>query len=110
MPFLTVYGSSDDLVEFGCDPKDSIKGTDEFNVNSDKINEWLLVGPDGSCRILAIYDGTWSFAIAKVAEDIPIPGWAAVTRDAEEFNSYSTLLTVVVPEGTYLYQKVGGRK
>ena len=99
MPLLTVYGSSDDLIEF-----DGILGADEFNVNSDEPEEFLVISPEGSFRIIGHYDGTWSFAIALIDDGIKIPD-VDVKVKYSPHNDYSTQLLIEVPEGTYLYRR-----
>ena len=93
MPIVAFYGASDDLIEI-----EGVKGADEFAVTTaanDKIaGEFILTGGDGQIRIIAIYDGVWSFAIAPVDEDVPIPYWPVAHHLHD--NGYSVELTIDV--------------
>lgn len=92
---VTIYGASDDLIEIaGC------KGADEFNASmKDNDNplmaEFVLSGEGGQIRIVALYDGCWSFAIAPVDEEVPIPAWPIKMSLHER--GYSTLVEIDVP-------------
>ena len=80
---LTVYGASDDLVEFeglviNTDPADAIASNGaEFPVyDADGKGYFFLASPSGDrLRLYPIYtaNGTWAFAVAIDDEDGPLP-------------------------------------
>lgn len=89
---MKIYGASDDLIEV-----EDIKGADEFGAyGSEPIrDEFIVAGSGGQLRLIAIYDGCWSFAIAPVDEDVPIPNWPVRVSLGER--GYSTLLEIDTP-------------
>lgn len=100
MPTLTMYGASDDLIE-----AEGIPGCDEFTAdyNPDSLTMGSFV-VGGKMRILAAYDGCWMFAIGQVDEDVPLPDWPISISQHTDI-SYSTMITIEVPEGTTLVRE-----
>ena len=100
MEKLTVYGASDDLIEF-----EGIKGCDEFMAYGDIgiMGEFIVTGDGDQLRIIAIYDGCWSFAIAPVDEDIPLPSWPV--KYSLNDRGYSTFMEIEVPDNSTLFRK-----
>lgn len=99
MKTLTIYGSSDDLIEM-----DGIRGATEFCICSDDdIIGSFQVG--GKIRIHAIYDnnGCWCFAIGKVDEGVPLPDWPIRITNAK--NDYSTYVEIDVPDDVSLVRE-----
>lgn len=95
-------GYSDDIVYV-----EGVPGSDEFyGGRGDIFTTFLLAGPGGSVKVHAIYDGCWSFAVAQVAEGVPIPEWQmTLTHEMiREEIGYSTVLTIEVPDGTAVAQ------
>jgi len=96
MAELTVYGSSDDLIEIG-----GVEGADEFN----EVNgHWsgVIEAPNGDTAILYVdcrSNGCWTAALGLYEEDYLLPDWP-VTVTAGEMNTYSTFTTITVPDGT----------
>lgn len=67
MSVVTIYGSSDDLIEIeGTEP-----GCDEYNADD---AHFVLIGPEGQVRIRVWYGkrGVWIIAAAPVEEDAPM--------------------------------------
>lgn len=99
---ISFYGASDDLVEVrGCD------GADEFNTYETGPLMWSgeVIAPGAviGLRVYAIYDrnGTWSFAVAKLDEDVPLPDWPIRVRQSPDCE-YSTALEIDAPVGSRL--------
>lgn len=104
---FTIYGASDDLVETS-----GIPGCDEFGAYSAKngVNaSFVLAGPGGSMRILAMYGPArtpcWAFAPMQVDEGVPFPDWPMRIHTGEPGLGYSTVLEVEVPDGTTLIRE-----
>lgn len=57
------------------------------------VTELVVESPRHACRVLAVYDGTWSFAPAMTAEDAALPPWSFRTEQPE--HAYSTRLAIV---------------
>jgi len=97
MAVLTVFGSSDDLIEL-----DGIEGADEFN---DTSGTWtgVIEAPDGDTALLYVdyrNNGTWTVALGLWEEDYTLPAWPVEVVSGTEFNSYTTLAKITVPDGT----------
>ena len=103
MPTVTIYGASDDLIEV-----EGVPGADEFNVYSDKkVCATLLLhhAEEEQMAVHAVYDGCWSFAVAQVDEEHPLPAWPV--RVGQSLGvPYSTQLEIDVPDGTVLARVV----
>lgn len=107
MTTITIYGTSDDLVEVdGCD------GADEFNTRGDWQGD--LIAPDDSAMtVYARFElsGCWSLGIGQVDEDHQLPGWPVTITQAPAMNpdnpGYSALLTIEAPDGTKLVDVAG---
>jgi len=50
--------------------------------------------------VLAHYHGEWSFSIALVDEDVPLPGWMTVVK----VDGYSAALSIDAPPDTIITQ------
>lgn len=82
MKVIEFYGASDDLIEVDGDAP----GCDEYNVISDGplIATFAVEADEGGCRVHAIYTtgGVWSFAVAQMEEDFPVPAdWTISTAN-----------------------------
>ena len=103
---VTVSGASDDLVEWeGCD------GADEFNIISSEVwvGTFLLDSPtEGRMHVHAVYDGTWSFAVARPDEDVLLPDWPVIVRDSPH-NGYSTEVAIECPDDVFLTLAAKGK-
>lgn len=99
MAKLTVYGASDDLVEL-----DGIDGADEFSIGNKDSWTGVLVAPNGETALLYVdyrRNGCWTTALGLYEEDYSLPDWpVTITVDAKNGSSYSTYMTVEVPDGT----------
>lgn len=105
-----IYGASDDLVE-----TEGVPGCDEFEAwgTDGGVNaSFILSGPDGSMRIVAMYApanrcGCWAFAPMQVEEGEPFPSWPLRIRHVERRGEpgYSTVLEIEVPDGTRLIRE-----
>jgi len=95
MKTLTMYGQSDDLMEF-----DGLEGTDEFNPSNSHENimgtfEVTSQSDWAGLKISVIYDGCWSFAIGLRDEETNFPNWPIrISRKHE----YSMLVEIDVPD------------
>lgn len=101
MATITIYGSSDDLVEVEIQGEDGQKG---FEAGAyDRGRTIFLTMPDGTgMRVYAEYSptdlggGVWMIGVAQLGEDQPIPDWPMKFRTAE--NGYSPALVIETPE------------
>ena len=95
MATLTVYGSSDDLVEIA-----GVEGGDEFNCDG----SWsgVIVAPNGDTALLYVdyRRGTWSSSLALYEEGYKLPEWDVKITGDGEMNDYSTYTEITVPDGT----------
>lgn len=100
---VSISGRSDDLVHVYSIDDDGdvtreLDGGDEFGAWDGKegtvINaSFVLLQPDGTgANIYVIFDGTWSSAIAMIAENDPIPAGWTVTLEQE--HAYSTRMVI----------------
>ena len=100
MKTLTIYGSSDDLLETS-----GVKGCDEFNVNPDPngyAGYLKVVSGDIILHIHVIYDGSWAFSVCPQNGDCDeMPKWDMM-RSFGSKSSYSETLTIEVPDDTKL--------
>lgn len=110
---IRISGGSDDLIEVDGPAVDPINGLSDWaEFNSPKSNagpidfkETLLVMKRDrvpGCKVICLYDGTWSFAPAMIDEDNPIPlswSFSAVQSPA---CSYSMELIVEADDGSYV--------
>lgn len=93
---VTFSGCGDDLVDVsGC------PGEDEFGAycagSSPSVNAaFVLAGPGGAMKVLAVYDGVWGFAITQMGEDSPLPNWKT---EVKVDRGYSADLVVTAPKG-----------
>lgn len=100
---ISVYGSSDDLVEF--EGEGEVRFLDEesrgsrleaeYYLGSGDKSTFLVEGSEGDqAYIYAYYEGCWHFSVGLVEEDIPIPaGWAVSIGQSAE-NGYSAELKI----------------
>lgn len=101
MATITIYGSSDDLVEVEIQGEDGQKG---FEADAyDRGRTIFLTMPDGTgMRVYAEYSptdlggGVWMIGVAQLGEDQPIPDWTI--RYLAAGNGYSPALVIEVPE------------
>ena len=107
MAKFVMYGAGDDLVE-----AEGVPGADEFGCygQDGAVNaSFVLTGPDGIMRILAMYapakTACWAFAPMQFDEDVPFPDWPLRIHSGEPALGYSTVLEVEVPEGTRLVRE-----
>ncbi len=101
-------GASDDLVEVDGPCWASGRGVingEEFNAIREKDREFYITNCDGEtyCKVWAIYDGCWCFAVNMVEEghenfnpEIKITN--------SELNDYSTCLEIKIPEDLFVVQ------
>jgi len=95
---LSFRGSSDDLVYCSSESQ----GEEELgawnSAEGETVNLRLLVAD--RMRVYCIYDrrGCWSFSVAQVNEQTPIPPWPI--RIVQGCARYSTELHITVPKGT----------
>ena len=100
---ITIYGSSDDLIE--------VEGTvkpepDEFSPNMDKSGVIKIAHPeDGGMLVFVDYApqnimACWMIGIAQVDEDKPIPEWPM--RWGTHERGYSIQFEVDIPDGTVI--------
>lgn len=113
---VTFSGASDDLVEV-----DGCKGADEFNCYQSGSGPIHWVGElrwgDDSLRVIALYDGMWSFAVARTpdghdGDGLDLPEWSVSITNSSEC-AYSTRLAVEAPADVRLeqiYPDNGGRE
>lgn len=101
MKTLSVYGSSDDLIEM-----EGIEGADEFNPKGFRDSDDIMAsfdvvsGVDG-LRIYAIYDGCWSFAVGQTNDSYPLPDWPIrITNE----HDYSVRLEIDCPDDARVTQ------
>lgn len=68
MSTVTIYGSSDDLIEIEGDAK----GCDEYNAEE---GTFVLIGSEGKARVHVSYldGGVWGIRVSPVEEDAPMP-------------------------------------
>lgn len=101
MKTVSIYGSSDDLIEI-----EGIKGANEFGLSGETCEEIDISRPfviGGKMKIYAIYDGCWHFSIGPVDEGIQIPNWPV--RFSLYESGYSALMQIDVPdEDAVLFQ------
>ena len=104
MRTIQIYGHSDDLFELEGTVR-SLGEPDEIGYFGGEVVVRLLegAGSDVGCLIYGNYDpysGCWKFAIGKLGEDSPVPGWAATA--VWDYNNpdhpYSPLLVLTVPD------------
>ena len=102
MKTVTVYGSSDDLIEW-----DGCEGCDEFYRKGSGLvsGSYLLTTDEAGLRVRAIYDGCWSFAVGQIEEDYPFPEHWLVSTEHGYHNNYSTNLTFEVPDDATLIEE-----
>jgi len=91
---LTIYGHSDDLVEF----EGAIR--QEFDCYD---TPWTgkLIAPDGDGLLInALYgkNGTWMIGAGPLDEDQPMPAWPMTLANSADCR-YSAALTLEVPDG-----------
>lgn len=101
---ITIYGSSDDLVE--------VDGCDEGPVGEFCCDRWQgdLAAPGGAEQMRVHCwlddDGCWQVGVGQVDEDYSLPGWPITITQAPAMNpqnaGYSALLTIDAPKGTRL--------
>lgn len=92
MQTVVIEGSSDDLVNIS-----GVKGGDEFGCYTSDGRYHGSFNLGGQMRIHAIYDGTWSFAIGQVDEEIPLPDWPIRIKWPGSCG-YSTRVEIDVPD------------
>lgn len=100
MQTAVFYGHSDDLIEV-----EGVKGADEFGAyqsGDSRYHGSFNLG--GHMRIHAIYDGCWSFAVAQVDEDIPLPDWPVRVMQSTD-TPYSTRLEIDVPDNVKVFRE-----
>lgn len=58
---------------------------------------WQVIRDDGSegLRVHAIYDGCWTFAVGRLDEDKPLPGWRWELREGDR--PYALELRITAP-------------
>jgi hypothetical protein len=118
MTKIKFYGANDDLIEVEGPVVDPYKGMSleaEFENQDSRVGPFDFKGAfyivdasgEPKVRIYAIYDGTWSFAVAMLDEETPIPeGWTFVLRPSTDCD-YSMELVAEVDEGCYAMQPNG---
>lgn len=99
MATITVYGSSDDLVEIG-----GVEGADEFSLGIDDSWVGVIEAPNGDTALLYVdlrQNGCWTSALGLYEEDYSLPNWPmTISVDSARGNAYSTYTTIEVPDGT----------
>lgn len=104
---ITVYGSSDDLIEVdgavGASPEEYYShGVSKLAWRADFIEPSDDLVAD-RLRVYAIYDGCWHFSVGQTDEQFKLPEWPIRITQAPKLDGnpgYSTLLTIEAPEGT----------
>lgn len=87
---LSIYGASDDLIEFEGDFREEYSaGRERNNGHLNDVGRFVI---GGILRVIAFYDGTWSFSIGMVSEEVPIPDRWKITV----FRSVSTKYSMQV--------------
>lgn len=102
---ITIYGTSDDLVEVG-----GCEGADEFSVDDEDRWQGDLVAPGGAeqMRVHCWYDrdGCWQVGLGQVLDDVQLPAWPVTITQAPAMHpanpGYSALLSIDAPAGTRL--------
>lgn len=96
---ITIYGTSDDLIEVeGCE------GADEFSTDGDGCWQADLVAPDGTgMRVRAEWDPPWGcgwvISLSR-AGDGAFPDWGNGIGEGD--GEYSLYVRIDAPEGTRL--------
>ena len=105
--FVMFQGYSDDLVHVTTTNQE-----EEYNVSflhglDIDSAVFIVEAPGGGMRIkvIAIYDGTWSFAPGLVKENDIFPNW---NMQLNNTHPYSMMFRMVVPPGTRV-RRVNGR-
>lgn len=104
MPDLTIYGSSDDLVE--------VEGVLEQEHNAEDVTLLVSAGGDRRAVVRAVFDpqdvgtgeqcgGCWAITVAPFDEDVP--GFAGRI----EITGYTARLTLDVPDDVSV-ERIGG--
>ena len=98
MKHLSIYGASDDLIEFEGD----VTGADEFNPpGSNPIGTYHVAG---LCITVEYLNGVWGIRIAQIGEEIPVEA-TNITLGIKPYGDgtepgYSMLLEMDVPDDT----------
>lgn len=111
MKILTVFGASDDCIEFS-----GIEGADEFyRTGYGEYAGLFCISSQGFAMsqgwfgtqymlIHCIYDGSWSFAISAGLDEI-LPPWK-ITRTWGNNSDYSETVEIEVPDDTILSRRI----
>lgn len=100
MAEVLIHGASDDLVEIS-----GIEGADEFNCNGNWTG--LLTAPNGDTAFVYVdyrSNGTWTTAFGLWDEDYKLPQWPIEVTTGDDFNFYTTLTKITVPDGTTIQE------
>lgn len=84
---IKFHGGSDDIVGFEINGKADEWGC--YQSGNDLVHLTARVATIGGTKgvhVHALYDGTWSFAVAKVDEGRSIPGWKFEIGDQHEYS------------------------
>ncbi len=98
---VSVYGHSDDLIEFEADNGKQ----EEFDIDF-SAGGWtgLVESPDGQQALLYVdyrNNGTWTATLGRVDEDADFPDWEyRLYTDDKLANSYTVIALLTLAEGT----------
>lgn len=110
---IRIYGGSDDLIEVegpAVDPANGMSDSAEYNNSEsnagplDFKGTLLIMKRDRvpGCKVICLYDGTWSFAPAMIDEDSPIPPTWNFSVVQSTDCGYSLELVAEVDDGCYV--------
>lgn len=115
MNYVTVHGSSDDLVQWDSEGKvtfvDEPDRVDaEYDVLSD-LNEYsnakfAVVGDTGAVVVTAFYDGVWHFSTSIEEENTRLPLNCSI--DTFAYHGYSMGMTITSTEPLIVFKLVRG--
>ena len=97
---LSFYGASDDLIEV----QDS-QGTDEEYSAENWVG--VIEAPNGDTALVYVdlrSTGCWTVALGLYEEDYALPAWPVTTVVDSSISTFSTYMTVEVPDGTTIKQ------
>ena len=97
MQYVTMYGSSDDLVEV-----EGIIGGDEFNGEEVRLSVGGVLAVDFEYALIP--GSCWGVTITQIDEDLPIPDDWKVTI-SQNSNGYSVQVNMEIPDGISIVQR-----
>lgn len=103
MQRVTIYGTSDDLVEV-----EGIIGGDEFTVDRNDTVKLCVGGLLLINMSYGKYGATWTAEIGQVFEEVPIPDEWAISL-TQHPRGYSVQVNLLIPDGIGVVF-IGGRE